>query len=115
MTSGSLDWAPASCTLPTIERPLREREFEDLFASSLLRAVRTSPTTAELALTRESASQARDLAERETSCCSFFSFEVRETGAEAALSITVPSTHAAVLRALVDSALRAAGLEVTSS
>lgn len=114
MTPGSLDWAPSSCTLPTVERPLREREFEDLFASSLLRAARTSPTSAELTLTRESVAQARDLADRETSCCSFFSFEVRETGAEAAMSITVPSMYAAVLGALVDAAQRAAGLEVTS-
>lgn len=113
MTPGSLDWAPSSCTLPTVERPLREREFEDLFASSLLRAVRTSPTTAELTLTRESVSRARDLAERETSCCSFFSFDIRVAGADAEMSITVPSMHTAVLDALVDSAGRAAGLEVT--
>jgi hypothetical protein len=121
MTRESLDWAPSSCALPTVERPLREREFDDLFASSLLGAVRTSPTTAELTLTRESVSQARDLAERETSCCSFFSFDVREAGdagdagAEVAMSITVPSMHAAVLEALVDSAGRAAGLEVTTT
>jgi hypothetical protein len=117
MTQGSLDWAPSSCALPTVERPLREREFDDLFASSLLGAVRTSPTSAELTLTRESVLQARDLAERETSCCSFFSFDVREAGAagaETAMSITVPSMHAAVLDALVDSARRAAGLEVTT-
>lgn len=114
MTPGSRDWAPSACTLPTVERPLREREFENLFASSLLRAVRTSPTTAELTLTRESIAQARDLAERETSCCSFFSFEVQEMRAEAAISITVPPMHSAVLGALVDAAGRAAGLEVTS-
>jgi hypothetical protein len=115
MTPESLDWAPTSCSLPTVERPLREREFEDLFASSLLSAVRTSPTTAELTLTLDSVSQARDLAARETSCCSFFSFEVHELGAEAAMSITVPLVHAAVLGALVDSALRAAGLGATSA
>ena len=110
MTTETLKWAPSSCTLPTIERPLREKEFEDLFASSLRRAVRTSPTDAELVLNAQSITDARDLAQRETSCCSFFSFEIREAGEEAVMSITVPSAHTAVLDALVDTALRSADL-----
>jgi hypothetical protein len=107
MTTETLDWAPSSCALPTVERPLREKEFANLFAFSLRRASRTSPTNAELTLAADSLPQARDLAERETSCCSFFSFEVREVGAEAVMSITVPDAHVAVLDALLDSALRA--------
>jgi hypothetical protein len=103
-----LDWAPSSCSLPTIERPLREREFENLFASSLTGAVRTSSTGAELTLTVESLPHARDLAARETSCCSFFSFKIREVGGEAVMSITVPPAHTAVIGALLDTALRAA-------
>ena len=113
MTPESFDWAPSACTLPTVERPLREAEFENLFASSLTDAVRTSPTGAELTLTLESVPRARDLAARETSCCSFFSFEIREENREAVLSITVPTAHTAVLDELLDVALRAADSEAT--
>lgn len=43
-------WAPSSCTLPTVDRPLREREFGALFQTALL-AVRTdTPERAELTL-----------------------------------------------------------------
>ena len=87
---------------------MREAEFENLFASSLTGAVRTSPTGAELTLTLESVPQARDLAARETSCCSFFSFEIREENRKAVMSITVKPAHTAVLDALLDVALRAA-------
>jgi hypothetical protein len=108
MTTETLKWIPSSCTLPTVERPLREKEFEDLFASSLHRAVRTSSTNVELVLNARSITHARDLARRETSCCSFFSFEIREAREEAVISITVPTAHTAVLDALVDMAMRAA-------
>jgi hypothetical protein len=87
---------------------LREREFGNLFASSLTGAVRTSPTGAELTLTVESVPRARDLAARETSCCSFFSFKIGEVAEGAVMSITVPPAHTAVLDALLDMALRAA-------
>jgi hypothetical protein len=113
MTTETSKWAPSSCTLPTAERPLREKEFEDLFASSLQSAVRTSPTNAELVLNAQGITNARDLARRETSCCSFFSFEIREAGEEAVMSMTVPSAHTAVLDALVDTALRAADSRAT--
>lgn len=107
----TVNWAPSSCALPTVERPLREKEFESLFAASLTRAVRTSPTTADLTLTIESVTQARDLAARESSCCSFFAFGVHEMGAEAVMSIAVPHAYVPVLDALVRSARVAAGLD----
>ena len=61
MTSEALDWAPDACTLPSVERPLREAEFADLFASSLLRVERAAPMTARLGLTLDSTDRARDL------------------------------------------------------
>ncbi|WP_448002942.1 hypothetical protein [Agromyces bauzanensis] len=109
MSTETVNWVPSSCTLPTVERPLREREFARLFASELRGVTRTSPTNAEFALTARSLDTARDLAARETSCCSFFTFDLRELDAGAVMSITVPPAHAAVLEALVDSALRISG------
>ena len=111
MTSEALDWAPEACTLPTVERPLREKEFADLFASSLMRLERVSPDMARLTLTPDSTARARDLAARESSCCSFFTFEILEADAESVMSITVPTAQVRVLDALVDSARRAAGSE----
>ena len=111
MTSEALDWAPEACTLPTVEQPLREKEFAELFASSLVRVERPSPDTARLALTPDSTARARDLAARESSCCSFFTFEILEANAESVMSISVPAGQVRVLDALVDSARRAAGLE----
>ncbi|MDF2575872.1 MAG: hypothetical protein K0S05_2784 [Agromyces sp.] len=117
MSTETLHWAPSSCTLPTVERPLREQEFERLFASSLRGVTRTSATSADFALAPGRAAIARDLAARETSCCSFFTFDIRDDGGVdggvgdgadgGVMAVTVPPAHAAVLEALVRSALRA--------
>lgn len=115
MTSEALDWAPDACTLPSVERPLREAEFADLFASSLLRVERAAPITARLGLTLDSTERARDLAARESSCCSFFAFEIVEHDTESVMSISVPAAQVRVLDALVDSARRAAKLETQGS
>ena len=37
------DWAPDACTLPTVERPLRVAEFDDLF-TAVRRSERPQPT-----------------------------------------------------------------------
>ena len=99
-----LDWAPSACTLPTVEQPLREREFAELFVPRA--AEQLSPTRAELALDPASEATARALAARESACCSFFAFEFTRRGAALMLPITVPEQHAAVLTALVATARR---------
>ena len=111
MTTELPAWAPSACTLPTVERPLREREFATLFTSSLIATERVSATTATLTLRLESLDQARDLGARESSCCSFFEFDIREHEGAAEMSITVPSQHVAVLDALLSSATAGVNLE----
>lgn len=101
------------CTLPTVERPLRERDFSALFASSLRRVHQVDSTRADLALDPSSESNARDLAERESSCCSFFTFEFASESDSLTMRITVPEQHAVVLEALVAAATRDAGLNAT--
>ena len=59
-----LEWAPTSCTLPTVERPFREREFTALFASSLRAVHQVGATRADLTLDPASEMVARDLAAR---------------------------------------------------
>jgi hypothetical protein len=105
-----LDWAPAACMLPTVERPLREQEFSGLFVSTLRAVRRVNTTRAELTLDPASETSARNLAARETSCCSFFAFEFEPAADSLTMRITVPEQHAAVLEALLAAATRDAGL-----
>ncbi|PZF81287.1 hypothetical protein [Jiangella anatolica] len=92
-------FVPSSCTLPTAERPLRLAEFADLFARSARRPRRVSPTRLELALDDDAAvlATARDLAQRESACCAFFTFTF---GAGGALTVEVPAAQSPVLDGL---------------
>jgi hypothetical protein len=65
---------PDACTLPTVDRPLRLAEFDDLFATALRDVEILAPTHAgmRLSATVGLAERVRDLAARETECCSFF-------------------------------------------
>lgn len=62
---------PASCTLPTAQHPIRA--FEALFATAL-NAQRLSDRHLRVSFASGAAMAAvvRDLAARETACCSFF-------------------------------------------
>jgi hypothetical protein len=93
------DWAPDACTLPTAERPLRVAEFDDLF-SFVVRAERRDPQRLELVLRRIVEAPARDLARRESECCSFFTFEFVAVDEAVVMRIGVPPEHVAVLDAL---------------
>jgi len=103
MTTESTPWVPAACTLPAPERPTRLAEWDALFAAAVERERRT-PQHARLTLPGAAgrAAQVRDLAARETGCCSFFAFEVAEAAdGTVALDIRVPAAQVAVLDALL--------------
>ncbi|MGI5241928.1 hypothetical protein [Dactylosporangium sp. CA-139066] len=95
---------PDACTLPTAQRPLRLAEFDALFATAV-RAVETvSPTHARMRLAGPAGLEAtvRDLAARETACCSFFTFTVTPLpeGDALILDVEVPTAYADVLASL---------------
>lgn len=97
-----------ACTLPAAERPLRLAEFDALFASSARSVVRGDlEVRIHLAGTRGLLDSARDLAERETSCCSFFTFLLDGADDDFTMSISVPPERRDILDALAD---RAEGL-----
>ncbi len=96
----NLDWVPEACALPTAEQPLRVAEFDDLFTAGLRDFERSSATQLSLKLDPAVEAQARDLTERETSCCSFFSFTFAASVGELQLDISVRETHADVLDGL---------------
>ncbi len=93
---------PTACTLPTAERPIRLKEFDDLLATAARRAERRSPTSLIVHLAGPDRLEAtvRDLAARESECCSFFAFEVHRTDDGVVLAITVPPQHSEILDAL---------------
>ena len=103
-----MTWVPVdACSLPTVEQPLRAAKFDDLFRDALEAVELPGPTTAVLRFAPVSgiAARARDLGARETECCSFFAFDVREhADGPVVVTVTVPGTRADVLDALADRA-----------
>ena len=112
MTSDDQTWVPQACTLPTVDRPLRLAEFDEVFATALREQQRLSPTTLRWRLDPAAEATVRDLTGRESSCCSFFTFSL--TGDHAGggdglhLDVQVPAGHVDVLDALAGRA--AAGM-----
>ncbi|GAA1393146.1 hypothetical protein ACFQZ4_37280 [Catellatospora coxensis] len=104
----SLAWVPQACTLPTAQQPLRLAEFDALFTTAVRAAERISATHLRLTLTGgpDLEPTVRDLAARESDCCSFFTFAITVTGApgHVTLDVEVPPAHTDVLAALADRA-----------
>ncbi|MFF1507157.1 hypothetical protein [Streptomyces sp. NPDC058326] len=97
-----LAWVPRSCTLPTEERPLRVAEWDALFAERLTSLSRPRPLRLRLDLVggEDVEDRIRDLVERESGCCSFFTFTTTPGQGLIRLDISVDQAHGAVLDAL---------------
>ena len=93
-------WAPDACTLPTAEQPVRHREWEGLFATGLQTQSRVSPTRLRWWFHPQIEAVARDLARRETACCSFFTFAFESTAEGLQVEVEVPPSYVPVLDAL---------------
>ncbi len=106
-TAGS--WAPADCTLPTAERPLRAAEFSDLFSAAVLTVDRPETVRLRLGLRpgRETASRVAALTAAETQCCSFFTFTLTVASDSLLLDVGVPASRAEILDALAGQAAAA--------
>lgn len=95
--------------MPTAERPLRLAEFDALFESSA-RSVTRDETGVHIHLVGEPGlrEHVRDLAERETACCSFFTFVIDGEDSDLVLGVSVPPERQDILTALADRAAEAA-------
>ncbi|WP_405444901.1 hypothetical protein [Streptomyces erythrochromogenes] len=95
-------WVPQSCTLPTEERPLRVAEWDALFAERLTSLSRPQPLRLRLDLADGQGveDRVRDLVQRESGCCSFFTFTITPGPHLIRLDISVDRAHEAVLDAL---------------
>jgi hypothetical protein len=88
---------PDACTLPTEEQPVRVAEFDELFATQVVSATRQAPTRLVLQLRPGCAEAVRDLTDRESRCCSFFTFTVLDEPDAVVLDIEVPAAYQGVL------------------
>jgi hypothetical protein len=98
-----LAWARVdACTLPTAERPVREAEFDALFAAALHSVERPAANWLRLNLDAGAGveTRARDLTARESSCCSFFDFRLTTTDGAPTLDVRVPEARIEVLDGL---------------
>ncbi|HUZ24900.1 MAG TPA: hypothetical protein VMV07_14175, partial [Streptosporangiaceae bacterium] len=93
-------------------RARRAAEFDALFAAAVRGVDRVEPTRLRLELRpgRRVAGQAAELMVAETGCCSFFAFALTAIDGRLALEAVVPPAQIAVLDALADHAVSAAGL-----
>lgn len=108
------DWIPSSCTLPTMEQPLRRAEFAALFADGALEVEQTPSSEIVVTLKPEAevAARAARLATAETGCCSFFTFRFTISPGRVDMIISAEPDHADILVAL---ATRATSLVGTPS
>jgi hypothetical protein len=94
-----------ACTMPTAERPLRLAEFDALFAAAVRRVERRGgDVRMHLSGGEGLVEQVRDLTERETSCCSFFTFGIEGTDQDLTLDVSVPPARQELLDALAERA-----------
>ncbi|MBH0780623.1 hypothetical protein IT779_30575 [Nocardia sp. NEAU-351] len=103
----------SACTLPTAERPTRLGEFDRFFTDFVGATARPAPTRLELRLEGGDAEPVgRDLAARESACCSFFTFTFTPDPTGTVMAIEVPDRHVDVLDTLArraETAVRARG------
>ena len=98
---GPVIWSSVGgCTLPTEQQPLRVAEFDELFATSLHQVQRRDPRRLRLVLKADAEPSARELADRESSCCTFFDFRFSREAARLVLDIRVPRRRTDVLDSL---------------
>lgn len=92
-------WVPDACTLPTLEQPIRVAEFDRFFAESVHSTARPSPTRLDLVLATDAETVGRDLAARESACCSLFTFDFDTTETGLVMRVGVPAAYVEVLDA----------------
>ncbi|RMI28493.1 hypothetical protein [Nocardia stercoris] len=93
------DWVLDTCTLPTAEQPIRIAEFDRFFAEFVHGTDRPSATKLNLHIAADAEPAGRDLAARESNCCSFFSFTFDTTATGLVMQVGVPAAYVEVLDA----------------
>jgi hypothetical protein len=82
-----------------VEQPIRVAEFDRFFTDSVHSFRRPEPERLELVLAVDTEPTARELAARESSCCSFFAFDFATTAGDLVMGVGVPAAYVDVLDA----------------
>ncbi|MDQ2708589.1 MAG: hypothetical protein M3Z25_13540 [Actinomycetota bacterium] len=90
---------PSCCTLPSAQRPVRLAEFEVLFAHAVS-AQHLNAQHLRVSFADTTEATVRDLAARESSCCSFFEFTVTSADDRVLFDVDVPAPRCEVLDGL---------------
>lgn len=99
--SPDLQWIPDTCTLPTVDRPLRVAAIDQFVIDSVLSIDQVDPTTLRLIIDGAAIDRARDLAAQETVCCTFFDFTMTPLAdGTATMQVSAPAAQLPVLEAL---------------
>lgn len=101
--SSTPDWVPPACNLPAAQQPMRLGEWDAVFATAVQRFERLDARRLRLTLSGPAELEAtvRDLTERESDCCSFFTFILTAPRpGHVVLDVTVPAAQVDVLDAL---------------
>ncbi|RMI33286.1 hypothetical protein [Nocardia stercoris] len=93
------DWVPSACTLATAEQPIRVAELDRFFATSVRAVRRRGPARLEVIVDAGAGAWARDLAGRESRCCSVFGFDFTDTADDVVMGVAVAAAHREVLDA----------------
>ncbi|MCX4091702.1 hypothetical protein [Nocardia sp. alder85J] len=93
------DWVPSSCTLPSVEQPIRVAEFDRFLTTSARTVRRPGPARLEVIVDPDAETRARALAGRESNCCSFFTFDFITSTEGLVIGIEVPPAYIGVLDA----------------
>ncbi|MGW5440771.1 hypothetical protein [Nocardia asteroides] len=92
-----------------MQQPIRIAEFDRFFTDSTHSVRRVSPTQLELLVDPAAEALARELAGRESSCCSFFTFDFAQADGHLVMGVGVPSAYVEVLDAFAARAQTAIG------
>ncbi|WP_067563042.1 hypothetical protein [Nocardia acidivorans] len=99
INTGCTGWVPDACTLPTAAQRNRIAEFDQFFTTSARAFRRPGPVRLEVVVDPAAEALARELAGRESNCCSFFTFEFTSTAEGLVMAVGVPPAYVEVLDA----------------
>lgn len=100
--AAAADWVPQACTLDAPALAERVQSLEDVLGREVCSVDPVSAQSLELGLrsSPQVAARVAELASQETSCCAFFSFELRIAYDQLALTVRVAPGHEGDLAAL---------------
>jgi hypothetical protein len=93
---------PIACTLSASDQVVRADEWHQLKLKAITRGLTDQGARLTFVPGSVTATEVADLVDRETKCCSFFSFTLEVTAQQLVLTIAAPDDSVEVVASLVD-------------